>query len=172
MRILQERILEWVTYPFSRGSSRPKDQTHVSGIAGSFTSWATKEAYSHCCKQSLENQGQIGAENKLTEDLGPVPYRRLPPSPPIPSPKPGLEFMWPLSPGQSFGASRGTRHHALGPFPTSPSPFIPQNSLCIFFGKCLMTVSRRPGWVKLTTVICHTLQSSWYPWDQLNHEFS
>ena len=33
--------------PFSRGSSHPRDRTHVSHIAGGFfTSWATKEA--HC----------------------------------------------------------------------------------------------------------------------------
>ena len=29
-RILQARILEWITIPSSRGSSRHKDQTHVS----------------------------------------------------------------------------------------------------------------------------------------------
>ena len=28
--ILQARILEWVATPFSRGSSQPRDQTHVS----------------------------------------------------------------------------------------------------------------------------------------------
>ena len=33
-RILQTRILEWVAVSFSRGSSRPKDQTRVSYIAG------------------------------------------------------------------------------------------------------------------------------------------
>ena len=43
--ILQARILEWVTVPFSRGPSQPRDQTHVSCIAGRFlTSWATREA--------------------------------------------------------------------------------------------------------------------------------
>ena len=37
--ILQARILEWVTFPFSRGSSHPRGQTQVSGIAsGLFTS--------------------------------------------------------------------------------------------------------------------------------------
>ena len=41
---LQARILEWVAYPFSRGSSQPRDWTQVSHIAGSFfTSWATRE---------------------------------------------------------------------------------------------------------------------------------
>ena len=34
--ILQARILEWVAIPFSRGSSRPKDWTLVSHIAGRF----------------------------------------------------------------------------------------------------------------------------------------
>ena len=43
--ILQARILEWVAYPFSRGSSRPRNWTRVSCIAGGFfTSWATREA--------------------------------------------------------------------------------------------------------------------------------
>ena len=43
--ILQARILEWVAFPFSRGSSQPRDQTQVSRIAGGFfTSWATREA--------------------------------------------------------------------------------------------------------------------------------
>ena len=34
--ILQARILEWVAFPFSRGSSKPRDRTHVSCIAGRF----------------------------------------------------------------------------------------------------------------------------------------
>ena len=43
--ILQARILEWVAFPFSRGSSQPRDQTQISHIAGGFfTSWATREA--------------------------------------------------------------------------------------------------------------------------------
>ena len=43
--ILQARILEWVTLPFSRGSSQPRDWTQVSRIAGRFfTCWATREA--------------------------------------------------------------------------------------------------------------------------------
>ena len=32
--ILQARILEWVTFPFFRGSSEARDQTQVSHIAG------------------------------------------------------------------------------------------------------------------------------------------
>ena len=34
--ILQARILEWIAIPISRGSSRPRDQTWVSCIAGEF----------------------------------------------------------------------------------------------------------------------------------------
>ena len=42
--ILQERIMEWVAIPFSRGSSQPRDWAQVSGIAGGFfTIWATWE---------------------------------------------------------------------------------------------------------------------------------
>ena len=32
--ILQARILEWVAFPFSRGSSQPRDQTQVFCIVG------------------------------------------------------------------------------------------------------------------------------------------
>ena len=40
------RILQWVAYPFSRGSSWLRNQTRVSCIAGGFfTSWATREAH-------------------------------------------------------------------------------------------------------------------------------
>ena len=35
-RILQARILDWATIPFSRGTFRHKDQTQVSCIAGRF----------------------------------------------------------------------------------------------------------------------------------------
>ena len=38
-------LLEWVAFPFSRGSSQPRDLTQVSCVAGGFfTSWATREA--------------------------------------------------------------------------------------------------------------------------------
>ena len=43
--IAQARTLEWGAFPFSRGSSQPRDRTQVSCIAGGFfTSWATREA--------------------------------------------------------------------------------------------------------------------------------
>ena len=49
--ILQARILEWVTFPFSKGSSQPRHRAQVSCIAGGFfTSWATRKALiSLCC---------------------------------------------------------------------------------------------------------------------------
>ena len=43
---LQARKLEWVVFPFSRGSFQARDRTQVSCIAGGFfISWATKEAW-------------------------------------------------------------------------------------------------------------------------------
>ena len=45
MGILQARILEWVHFPSSRGSSQPREPTQVSCIAGGFfTNRATREA--------------------------------------------------------------------------------------------------------------------------------
>ena len=45
--ILQARVLEWVSISFSRVSSRPRDLTQVSHIAGRrFNLWATREAHS------------------------------------------------------------------------------------------------------------------------------
>ena len=44
--IFQARILEWVAISFSRGSSRPRDRTWVSHLAGRhFTLWATRESH-------------------------------------------------------------------------------------------------------------------------------
>ena len=43
--IPQARILEWVAFPFPRGSTQPRERTQISLIAGGFfTSWATREA--------------------------------------------------------------------------------------------------------------------------------
>ena len=43
--ILQARILEWVAYPFFSGSSRPRNWTEASCIAGGFfTNWAIRDA--------------------------------------------------------------------------------------------------------------------------------
>ena len=59
--ILQARLLEWVSIPFSRGSSQPRDQTRVSYTAHRFFSvWATRKytrgwvAYWHLFLMVLE----------------------------------------------------------------------------------------------------------------------
>ena len=49
------RILEWVAYPFSRGSSGPRNWTLVSCTAGSFfINWAIKEAPNFLYKMQSE----------------------------------------------------------------------------------------------------------------------
>ena len=53
--ILQARILEWVTFPFSMGFSQPRGRTQVSLIAGGFfTSWATREAQEYWSVRVIE----------------------------------------------------------------------------------------------------------------------
>ena len=48
------RILEWVAYPFSRGSSQSRSPSGVSRIAGGFfTSWAAREA-PLCCSRRIK----------------------------------------------------------------------------------------------------------------------
>ena len=45
--IFQARVLKWVAISFSGESSRPRDRTQLSHIAGRcFTVWATREAHS------------------------------------------------------------------------------------------------------------------------------
>ena len=47
------RILEWVAYPFSSGSSRPRNWTRISCIAdGFFTNWAMRDALDYCQDRS------------------------------------------------------------------------------------------------------------------------
>ena len=44
--ILQAWILQWVAVPLCKGSSQPRDRTHVSWMAGGFfINWATREAH-------------------------------------------------------------------------------------------------------------------------------
>ena len=82
--ILQARILEWVAFPFSRGSSQPRDWTQVSHIAvGFFTSWATREAQRNPLLVSCCLVAQL-----LSDSLQPcgLQHARLP----HPSPSPGV----------------------------------------------------------------------------------
>ena len=58
--ILQASILEWVAFPFSRGSSQPRDRTQVSCIAGRFfTSWATREVQEYWSGQSIPSPADL-----------------------------------------------------------------------------------------------------------------
>ena len=82
--ILQAIILEWVAFPFSRGSSQPRDWTQVSHIAvGFFTSWATREAQRNPLLVSCCLVAQL-----LSDSLQPcgLQHARLP----HPSPSPGV----------------------------------------------------------------------------------
>ena len=55
--IFQARVLEWITIFFSRGSSRPRNRTRVSRIAGRcFTIWATRETI----RRAPEIQSTLG----------------------------------------------------------------------------------------------------------------
>ena len=79
--ILLARILEWVAFPLSRGSSQPRDWNQVSHIArGFFTSWATREAQEYwrgslCLLQRIfptqeSNQGLLHCRQILYQISG------------------------------------------------------------------------------------------------------
>ena len=69
--ILQARILQWVGFPYSRGSSQPRDQIQVSCIAGAFfTSWAAREA--PVVENLLANAGDV-RDASLIPGLGRSP---------------------------------------------------------------------------------------------------
>ena len=63
--ILQVRILGWVAFPFSRGSSQPKDWTQVSRILGRFfTSWATSETRKYLSGQPIPSLVDLPYRNQ------------------------------------------------------------------------------------------------------------
>ena len=68
--ILQARILVWVDFPFSRGSSQPRNWTQVSHVAGwLFTSWATRKVLTlnkHSQTPSNMTQSKTGRRPKQT----------------------------------------------------------------------------------------------------------
>ena len=67
--ILQARILKWVAFPFSRGSSQPRYQTQVSHIAGRFfTSWVTREAL-----LTLSSKQLLLVADGVTQAASPLP---------------------------------------------------------------------------------------------------
>ena len=58
--ILQARILEWVAFPFSRGSSQPRNGTQAFYITGGFfNSWAPREAQEYWSGQSIPSPGDF-----------------------------------------------------------------------------------------------------------------
>ena len=67
--ILQARILEWVAFPFSRGSSRPRNQTGVSCIADRFfPNCAIREAKN--CKSTTKSIQLCRKWTKYVRNLG------------------------------------------------------------------------------------------------------
>ena len=65
---LQEspRILKWAAYPFSGGTSGPRNQTRVSYIAGGFfTSWATQETQIKIYRYFTTFAGQKAKSSKF-----------------------------------------------------------------------------------------------------------
>ena len=59
--ILQARILEWIPFPFYKGSSQHRDQPQVSCIAGRFfTNWAMRKGKlgGFCSLLNLQSPGQ------------------------------------------------------------------------------------------------------------------
>ena len=68
-RILQARILEWVTISFSRGSSQPRDRTQVSCTAGKFFTTEPPRKPS-CCGWVVKN---MSANVGDSGDVGSIP---------------------------------------------------------------------------------------------------
>ena len=52
--ILQARMLEWAAFPFSRGSSQPRNQTGVSCNAGGFFTTSAISVYRGGLFQALQ----------------------------------------------------------------------------------------------------------------------
>ena len=69
-------ILEWIAYPFSRGSSRPRNRTRVSCIAGrSFTSWATRKVPWLGMKPGPQALGVQSLDHWTTGEVPPLTIR-------------------------------------------------------------------------------------------------
>ena len=68
--ILQAKILEWVTIPFSKESYWPRDQIQVSCNAGRFfTIWATKEAPIRHTTTEMEWAISLSNDSPFTENV-------------------------------------------------------------------------------------------------------
>ena len=61
------RTLEWLAYPFSSGSSQPRNQTGVSCIAsGLFNHWAIREVASQVARWLKNPPGHAGDVGSIT----------------------------------------------------------------------------------------------------------
>ena len=70
--ILQARILEWLTIPFFRVSSQPRDRIQVSCITGRFFAiWATKEAWIDIYTQSILLDEESESHSIMSDSLDP-----------------------------------------------------------------------------------------------------
>ena len=59
------RIVEWVAYPFSSGSSPTRNQTRVSCIAGRFfTNWAIREVIMYRLFKTVQKPWQLWQQNR------------------------------------------------------------------------------------------------------------
>ena len=102
--ILQARMLGWVAFPFSRGSSQPMDWTQVSCIAGGFfTNWAIREAGKGGCL-SARQQGE-----------GPSPESPCPSGGTLTTELCVLQVLGSLRPAAAFQTS--TRNHTKDSHP-------------------------------------------------------
>ena len=64
------RILEWVAYPFSTGSSQPRNWTRISCIAGTFfTKWAVSQSRQFIMEYYLANQNSLAVYLFICEDI-------------------------------------------------------------------------------------------------------
>ena len=67
--IFQARVLEWAAISFSRASSRPRDQTQVSCIAGRcFTLWATRaniKTYNILIRNTIKSEHKVKYTNNF-----------------------------------------------------------------------------------------------------------
>ena len=81
--ILQARILQWVAIPFSRGSSRPRDWTWVSCIAGRvFTVWDMQDLPGERMDRCMDGEREVGGWNM--DLLAATHPPALPPSDKVP----------------------------------------------------------------------------------------
>ena len=87
--VLQAKILEWIAMPFSRGSSQPRDQTHVSSTEGRFFTAETSGKSSLICRLSQSPEAKIALSTFLHSCLGFSLYLCLRVDPALSSNQPG-----------------------------------------------------------------------------------